>query len=328
MAGCLAAVVALVLLTACAGVGARGGAGSTPAISETDPLSPWEATVVGIRWVAYAPTNANPEAGLEPSPESVRADLVVLREAGFDGLVTYGARGALGTVVPDEALDLGFSGLIVGIWDPTSTEEIGAAVALAGNPLVLGYCVGNEGLDARYDLDTLEAAMVRVRDASGRPVATTEQVDDYADESLLALGDWVFPNAHPYFANHLDPESAVRWTVAAYEDTVRRSDRLVVFKEVGLPTAGDPGNVLSEDGQRSFYAQLAQTDVRFVYFEAFDQEWKTSPAVEPHWGLFRSDRSPKPIASELLGKRTPVIPAVSDGGLPSLTSIKRRSMKS
>jgi len=31
----------------------------------------------------------------------------------------------------------------------------------------------------------------------------------YADEDLLALGDWVFPNVHPYFHNRLEPETAL-----------------------------------------------------------------------------------------------------------------------
>ena len=46
-----------------------------------------------VRWIAYAPTNYDPEAHPPrfPSKNSIRADLVALRRAGFDGLVTYSA---------------------------------------------------------------------------------------------------------------------------------------------------------------------------------------------------------------------------------------------
>src|SRR5437016_3449525 len=44
-------------------------------------------------WVAYAPTGFDPNANpaIIPSDDSIRADLVALHQAGFDGLVTYGA---------------------------------------------------------------------------------------------------------------------------------------------------------------------------------------------------------------------------------------------
>jgi hypothetical protein len=40
--------------------------------------------------------------------------------------------------------------------------------------------------------------------------------------------------------------------------------------------------------------------VKFVYFEAFDQPWKTHLPIEPHWGIFNSDRSPKVLGKRLL----------------------------
>ena len=46
--------------------------------------------------------------------------------------------------------------------------------------------------------------------------------------------------------------------------------------------------------------KLAKSKIKFVYFEAFDLPWKTKAPVEPHWGFFRSDRTPKLIALELM----------------------------
>lgn len=265
----------------------------------------WEERLSRIVWIAYSPPNADPNKGIEATSEFIRADLAVLRQAGFTGLVTYGSTGIMGREFPKLAQSQGFQGLILGIWDPSNQEEIAAAKAAAQIPIVLGFCVGNEGLGQRYQMPTLSAVMQDLRRATGKAVVTTEEIDDYADDALLQLGDWIFPNVHPYFHNQLEPNAAVRWTKAAYDDFKRRTDRFVIFKEVGLPTAGDPQGRLSETAQEQYYQELAKTNVRFVYFEAFDQPWKTHLPVEPYWGVFRSDRTPKRIGWRLMGKEPP-----------------------
>ncbi len=269
----------------------------------------WQQKVSAIRWVAYSPTTADPVKGIEATPEALRVDLLILREAGFTGLVTYSASGVLGRELPVLARSLGFEGMIVGVWNPESADEIAAAKACSGNPIVLAFCLGNEGLGKRYQLAELSRAVQQLREATGKPVTTTEEIDDYGEEGLLQLGNWVFPNAHPYFHNKLDPESAVRWTQGAYQDLKRKCGRFVLFKEVGLPTEGDPKQRLSESAQEQYYLKLAETSVRFVYFEAFDQPWKTHLPVEPHWGIFRSDRRPKHLGSRLMGREPTSRPA-------------------
>lgn len=295
----LGACLAVLLGFAACGTGAPvSPTASATASATVDPrLSAWESTVAALRWVAYSPTNANPDAGLEPTEASLREDLTVLRSAGFTGLVTYGSTGIVGRRLPYLAEELGFRGLLVGVWDPGNGDELASATAVAASPVVLGYVVGNEGLDQRYTLSEVTSAMDALRRAAGKPVTTTEQIDDYRDADLLAAGDWVFPNAHPYFQNLTDPHLAADWTSREFDDLSRRAGRFVLFKEVGLPTAGADG--LSEESQRDYYQALALTPTRFVYFEAFDMTWKTHLPVEPHWGLFRSDRTPKLLAASL-----------------------------
>lgn len=263
----------------------------------------WEKKISGITWVAYSPPSADPGKGIEAMPKDIREDLALLRKAGFTGLVTYSSLGVLGRELPTIAKMLRFKGLIMGIWDPSDPNEINAAKAAANTPIVLGFCVGNEGLGKRYQLPELAAAIQNLRVATGKLVTTTEEIDDYSDERFLKLGDWILPNAHPYFHNQLDPDAAVQWTKAAYQDLKRRSNRFVLFKEVGLPTAGDPERKMSEDAQERYYLELAKTDVQFVYFEAFDQPWKTHLPIEPHWGIFRSDRTPKLLGKYLLSDK-------------------------
>jgi exo-beta-1,3-glucanase (GH17 family) len=270
------------------------------AIPAPSPLT-WEEKLARIRWVAYAPPSANPEVGVEASEEAIRDDIALLVRAGFTGLVTYGSAGTLGRYVPQIAQSAGIQGMIMGIWDPADAEEIAKAEAAASLSVVVGFCVGNEGIPGRYTIATLSATIERLQESTGKPVATTEEIDDYADPALLQLGNWVFPNVHPYFHDHREPGSAVGWTKAAYDELVRRAgERFVLLKEVGLPTTGDPENQLSEKAQQQYYEVLAETNVRFVYFEAFDQPWKTHLPIEPHWGIFRADRSPKLLGTQLL----------------------------
>ncbi len=275
----------------------------------------WQQKISQLVWVAYSPTSANPEDHIEPNAESVQEDIAVLRKAGFTGLVTYSSAGLVGREVSRIAEKAGIKGLVLGIWDLSNQQEIAAAVAVASNPIVLGYCAGNEGLsgqgqEGRYTLEQLTAVIQSLRTLTGKPVTTAEQYDDYSDERLLKLGDWVFPTVHPYFHHVYEPRTAVKWTKTVYDDLKKRSGRFVLFKEVGLPTAGDEEGQMSETAQEMYYTELAKTDVKFVYFEGFDQPWKTHLPVEPHWGIFRADRTPKLLGARLLGK---TIPAKADG---------------
>jgi exo-beta-1,3-glucanase (GH17 family) len=256
-------------------------------------MKKFENTSISINWVAYSPTNADPTKKIEATFESIREDLKVLQTAGFTGIVTYASNGILGDSLIEIAKMEGFQGIIMGVWDPNNMEEIKKAQMASSNPIVLGFCVGNEGLNERYKLEKLSEAIQNLRQKTTKPVTTTQQIDDYSDKKLLELGDWVFPNAHPFFHDHLEPMDAVVWTKTAYDDLKRRTNRFVLIKEVGLPTAGDQQNKMSEEYQKTYYLELAKTDVKFVYFEAFDQTWKTHLPIEPHWGLFKADRSPK-----------------------------------
>ncbi len=260
----------------------------------------WQTKVSRLAWVAYSPSNAGPDRASMATRESIRQDLAVLRDAGFTGLVTYSAAGAMGTDLPELARQAQFEGLILGVWDPYSAEEIAAVQSQAQSPIVLGFCVGNEGLGKRYGLAELSQVIADLRLATGKPVTTTEEIGDYSDDRLMRLGDWVFPNVHPIHDHRVDAESALRWTEGVHQDLLRRTDRFVLFKEVGLPAHGDDAQQLSEASQRDYYLGLADSEVRFVYFEAFDQPWKDHLPFEPHWGLFRADRTPKNFARGLL----------------------------
>jgi exo-beta-1,3-glucanase (GH17 family) len=261
-------------------------------------------------WVAYAPSHFNPEIGDYPTTEEITDDLNVLRAAGFNGLVTYGIENTLADV-PDLAEAAGFSGILIGVWLPED-DQITRGIN-ARNDITLGYVVGNENLkadsapiaDPGYYRTDLEEAIERIHTETGLPVATSEPQGKYFDPAfsfLLDLGDWIFPNVHPYYALITDPGDAIEWTEEIYNSfREERPSRVVTFKEVGLPTRG-AANV-SESNQLEYYRGLWYTHVDYMYFEAFDQYWKDHTPVEPYWGLFRRDRTPKRASGEICGSQ-------------------------
>lgn len=266
-----------------------------------------------VRWIAYSPTGGSPDLGApdakdaDKKREEVKKDLVVLKKAGFGGIVTYGCDGLKGEI-PKLAREAGIPHVIMGVYDPKKGEEI--ANAKAAVEFVDGYCVGNEGVGPRYTLDELLPIMKELREWSGKPVATSEQIEKYLEDKvpgLVEAGDWLFPNVHPWFHRQITEPAASQWTkeqVNKLNATATEKGfqgKVVICKEVGFPTAGDDENRISEELQASYYAALAKLKVPFVYFEAFDQVWKQHLPIEPYWGLFTKDRSPKKIIAALQG---------------------------
>ena len=93
--------------------------------------------------IAYQPREYVPtdESSLL-SDEQIKADLQLLAGVGFRSLVTYSSTGAMGNI-PGIARKEGFDEtIIMGIWDPFSSDEWRNAVQNA--PFVDGYCIGNE----------------------------------------------------------------------------------------------------------------------------------------------------------------------------------------
>ncbi|HHI94794.1 MAG TPA: hypothetical protein ENK04_15030 [Gammaproteobacteria bacterium] len=233
--------------------------------------------------------------------EQITADLQLLADAGFRSLVTYSSTGLMGNI-PGIARKNGFDEtLIMGIWDPFSSDEWKNAVQNA--PFVDGYCIGNEGLGIRYTPEELAVKMEELRQLTGKPVTTSEPIDTYISgphkEWLLEHSDWLFPIAHPYWAEHVDPAEGVAWVVTHHDLLVASSNRQIMLKEVGFPTIF-PAE-LNENLQVGFFRLLDSHRISFFFFEAFDQPWKGNTiaerSVEAHWGIYRADGTPKKVVS-------------------------------
>ncbi len=266
----------------------------------------WIEKVDRIRWVAYSAPNPNPDGSYyQPTAADIYRDLLALKKANFTGLITYGSAGIMGKQFLTIAQSLGYQGVIMGIWNPRSQDELNNARNAASLPIVLGYGVGNEGLSrlrARYSIADLCSAISALHAGAGKPATTSEDIEAYYRQpELLNTGDWVFPISHPYWHFTKYALDAIQWERDQYAALQDKTDRYIFFKEVGLPTAGAFG--LSEANQDLYYRGLAGTEVRFAYFEGFDQPSKTQASVEPHWGIFHSDLTPKFLGWNLMGYR-------------------------
>ncbi|MEN6349704.1 MAG: stalk domain-containing protein [Syntrophomonas sp.] len=252
--------------------------------------------LANLTWIAYGPTHSDPVKKIIPSEASVREDLIILRAAGFNGLITYSCK------EPDYihriAREVGFKGIIAGMWDPQDPEEIRQAVLQ--KDYIDGYCVGNEGLMFnRYTLEQLAGDLDKVRKTTGKAVSTSELTGAYKTYPQLGeLCDWIFPNIHPYWTGRRDPLDCAAFALDQYQKLGKLVDKPILVKETGLPTDGD--SECSAEQQLTFYRQMAGSGMHFAYFEAFDQEWKNNDAPEPYWGLFNSQREPKPAARWLI----------------------------
>lgn len=270
-------------------------------------VAPLASAFASRKWLLYAPTGFNPTLGCPagfPDEASMRADLALARAAGFDAVVTSGADCGLASIAR-LAREEGFATVVMGLFMFNETirlEEVADAIAAA--EYVDAYGVGNEGLigcgGSLYTEQTLLETMLELRDATGKPTASSEQIEDYLGGGclgglLLDRTDWLFPISHPFNNGIRSPAAGVVFTSDRDAQLATLSAKSVLHKESGWPSGGAPG--ATEANQEAYFIALQETPVDFVFFEAFDQPWKTTQPWEPVWGLWRSDRSPKQIVS-------------------------------
>ncbi len=123
-------------------------------------------------------------------------------------------------------------------------------------------------------------------------MTTSEPISQYlADSTLLNVGDWAFPNIHPWIAGIRSIPDAVQF-VQNQDQALRLAapGRTIVVKKAWWPTGGGD-TAATEANQTEYFRQLANTSVKFVWGETYDQFWKTAEGSQgPHWG-FHTDQS-------------------------------------
>jgi exo-beta-1,3-glucanase (GH17 family) len=234
--------------------------------------------------------------------------------------VTYTILGTYADI-PRIARSVGFQWVIAGIYDPTNMTEVANASSPNVLPYTDAYVVGNEGLtDNRYTYSALTAAMTTVKNATGKPVSTSEPGGAYYPgpnspyaQQLDGLGDWLFPNIDYFLWNGQPSTPQFMWTNVSflyeYLEQNQKTPGPVVAKEVFFPSAGGAGasdaNQIAWYGDQAVPNKVAGQFFYFVWGEAFDQPWKKIiNAYEPYMGLHLINNSdgtaqPKPIISQL-----------------------------
>jgi len=277
--------------------------------------------VYSHRWVTYDP--GYPFFLIKRA----RVELGWIRQAGFDGIITFSSRLDFAKV-PQLAHEQGLS-VIAGIWNPNDEMEMASAFAV--RQYVDGYCIGHDGLHPRgtssYTIEDLERTIARLRFRTSKPVTTTEEIKSYLDPEgprLLRMGDWVFPDVHVSIRSDEEPHflaDAIRdgketlkmaTKIAAQTD---RAGRPILLKMVTYPMKGVTKASLEE--QAHFFVQVLENrrdamadmpgDVGISVHSAFDISWKTGwPFFEwdPYTGLLDSNGAPRP-AAKIVVERLP-----------------------
>ena len=260
------------------------------------------------QWITFDPPRFDPSTERRLNPDTIDTELRAMHDAGFTGLVTYTARMGF-PAIARKAKAMGFK-VIIGIWDPIDRQEV--AAALAERAYADAYCVGHDGF-RRYGYDALEVAIQRVRLISRLPVSTTEPLASYLGEArLLAVGDWIFPDAR--VTETADPiEAATKTATMARRLAVanaRRQPILLTFVTFPVPDATGA----SLDEQRRFYSTLLTTtrgsqqtlpmEVGVAVHLAFDVPWRADwPFYQwyPHPGLLEGSGTPRPAVRAIVG---------------------------
>lgn len=271
------------------------------------------------RFIAYQPTELKVWEGnpVQASEVSIRRDLETLRPW-FDSLVTYGAHSGAERI-PAIAKDLGYRAVVMGVWNPKDDVEVANALAAwKQHPdIVVGVSLGNEMiLGKRADWNGMAGIVADFRKrAPGLPLTVTEPFAEFLDgpdaAPLLAELDFLAVNVHPAFEKWFAEAPPFNWADFVKQVTARLAAESfcgpILVKETGVPT-GPAEEGYDEEKQAAFYGELAKAmppshNLAFAWFAAFDAPWRVhdeSPVAgvhpeEAHWGIFREDRSPKPV---------------------------------
>ncbi|MCC6612721.1 MAG: TIR domain-containing protein [Anaerolineae bacterium] len=273
------------------------------------------------RWITYDPLEYDPAFAPEPDPAKMATELQWIRNAGFDGIITFTMRGAFAQI-PQLAHEAGLS-VIAGVWDPKDANEI--RLAIAARDYVDAYAVGHNGLDRYYGMRELQDAIRQIRYRTHRPVTTTEKAGRYlVDPALFALGDWVFPDVHVsvqdasgdgFLADALRDSSSTVETARLLAQQPALNGRPILLKMVTYPSGGIAN--ASEFEQASYYAAILDdrrsvlpnlpNNVWLSVHSAFDTPWKRAWPFydwDPYTGLLNNDGSPRP-AVEAVVQRLP-----------------------
>ena len=325
------AIAALFLLGACSSMSTtqveESGKAAPMVKREFNPTLDGKWIGNGISYGAYR-DGEGPDKNSLTSKENILEDLQILAPR-WQLIRLYGSgqqsRNIL-QVIKDNDLPIR---VMQGAWldahksEAINTEQVEGAIELANDfpEIVVAVNVGNEiFVDwSWHRIDDMDSVIDYIRDVRARVRQPVTVNDDYnfwnKPHAARIAAEVDFIGLHAYaFWNNKTLDVAMEWTVSIYEDIQSRfPDHVIAYTETGWPTSriyGDgsyEGGLIGKAGeaeQEIFFDQydawVEENGVISLYFEAFDEQWKGGfdgdnalDKAEKHWGLFKSDRSPK-----------------------------------
>lgn len=275
--------------------------------------------------IDYSPyRDGQAPGGAQPTEQQVREDLEILKPL-VDGIRIYGTDGG-NAHVPALCDELGID-LHVGAWIdglPSDGPNVNALAALVNenHPSIKTAVVGNEVLNRTEDNGIDEEGLIAFIDQARAaitvdvPIAAAETYPRWMEmrPNLAAKVDVMIWHTYGWWAG-ADIADAAALVTMRYQDVLAAyPGKKIILGETGWPSMydnmsedGTSTAVGSEENQARFYmelrASLGPLGLEFWPFAAFDEQWKGTSgegAVGAYWGIFRSDRTPKLAAMQLL----------------------------
>jgi exo-beta-1,3-glucanase (GH17 family) len=222
--------------------------------------------------------------------------------------------------------------VMLGIWlDGHKTEaennaqlKLGVELANRFPEIIVAVNVGNEIFVywSWHKLDDMDKVIMQIRDVRANIKQPVTVSDDYnfwnKPEAKKVADELDFICLHGYAIwNKQMLENGMTWTEKTYQDIQKHHpEHRIAFCETGWPTSkvstGDSDEArlvkgkVGETEQKIFFDQYNQwvnrNQVISFYFSSFDEQWKGGfdgekpmEKMEKHWGLYKSDRTPKRV---------------------------------
>lgn len=196
---------------------------------------------------------------------------------------------------------------------PTLSKSTISSVLVGSEALYRGDLTGDELASMISEIKQL---LSEISDKDGNsygdvPVGTVDSWNKLVDGSAnspIQVSDVFYANAFSYWQGQTQANS----TFSFFDDIMQALQTVQTIKgstdldfwvgETGWPTEGSNygSSYPSVDNAETFWKEgvcaMRGWGVNTFVFEAFDESWKpetSGSSVEPHWGVFNSDRSQK-----------------------------------
>ncbi len=196
-------------------------------------------------------------------------------------------------------------------------QEITKLIALANTykDIVSSVSIGNEAsvswTDHLVPTESLVDYAKQLKSSVSQPVTFCENYVPWLDKLKPLVDEIDFISIHTYPVwEYKSIQEGLAYTIENYNAVAQAyPDVQIVITEAGWATnsngLGIDTDKVNEVYQKQYYQQLMdwaeQEQVLVYFFEAFDESWKGScDPLEPekHWGLYRTDRSPKLVMNQ------------------------------